>query len=41
MIAVESGNHAVADLLIANGANLDIQAVRSIVLFSTLVTVNT
>ncbi len=41
MIAVESGNLAAADLLIANGANIDIKTVSIIVLYPILVVVNT
>ena len=41
MIAVESSNLAAIEMLIANGANLDIDTVSIILLFSILVAVNT
>ena len=41
MLAVESGNLAAADLLIANGANIDIKTVSIIVLYPIFISLNT
>ena len=41
MLAVESGNFNAADLLIANGANIEIKTVSIIVLYPIFISLNT